>query len=77
MEPELLLLDAADIAGVVVRPSAPVEEPNRSLPTWYIQAMELAAERLGGDTQRWETLVGLLEDYEGSFEELVELAEAI
>jgi hypothetical protein len=77
VEPELLLLDAADIAGVVIRPPAPVEEPNRSLPTWYIQAMELAAERLGGDTQRWETLVGLLEDYEGSFEELIELAEAI
>lgn len=45
------------------------------LPDWYTSAMDLASRKLGADQQRWETLLGLLEDFEGNFEELVELAE--
>jgi hypothetical protein len=77
VEPELLALDASDIEGVTIRSNEQPTAFTRELPDWYRQATRLAATKLGDDVQRWETLVGLLEDFEGSFTELVELAEAI
>jgi hypothetical protein len=50
---------------------------NSSTPQYVQDALELAARRLGTDPVRWETLIGLVDDYEGEFSELVELAENI
>jgi hypothetical protein len=41
------------------------------------EAFTLGVERLGDDPVRWETLIGLLDDYDGTFEELVALSEAL
>lgn len=41
------------------------------------EAFALSASRLGNDVVRWETLIGLLDDYDGNFEELVSLSESI
>ena len=41
------------------------------------EAFTLGVERLGNDPVRWETLIGLLDDYDGTFEELVALSEAL
>jgi hypothetical protein len=50
---------------------------NAATPQYVRDALALAAERLGTDPARWETLIGLLDDYEGEFHELVDLAENI
>jgi len=55
-------------------------EPNRhtaAVPPAVKAALELAAEKLGTDPVRWETLIGLVDDYDGTFEELVALSESI
>lgn len=48
-----------------------------STPARLSEAFALAAERLGTDSVKWETLLGLLDDFDGTFEELVTLAETI
>lgn len=58
-------------------PAAPEKPARQGLPEWYTTAVAGASIRLGSDQQRWETLIGLLDDFEGSFDELVELAETI
>jgi hypothetical protein len=50
---------------------------NSSTPQYIRDALNLAALRLGTDPVRWETLIGLIDDYDGEFSELVELAENI
>jgi len=75
IEPELLSLHPE--LGMAPAKQSRTAKAEPSLPQWYVQAMEFASKRLGGDPQKWETLIGLVDDYEGNFEELVELAEAL
>lgn len=75
IEPELLVLHPELGISPPVQTRLVKSEP--ALPQWYVRAMEFASERLGEDAQKWETLIGLVDDFDGNFEELVELAEAI
>lgn len=55
----------------------PTTRWHHSTPTHVQAAFDLGASKLGNDPVRWETLIGLLDDYDGSFEELVSLSESI
>lgn len=49
----------------------------QTAPNHVQEAFDLAATKLGNDPVRWETLIGLLDDYDGTFEDLVSLSESI
>lgn len=84
VDPRLLDAHRAEIAALhpdadlpVATAATPSGPQNAATPQYLQDALTLAAERLGTDPVRWETLIGLLDDYEGEFAELVELAENI
>lgn len=60
--------------------SAAWDQPNASPPSpgrfrgWPEPVLDLAAQRLGTNASAWETLLGLLHEFEGSFEDLIELS---
>jgi len=47
------------------------------IPEYLRVSLEEAARRLGTDPVRWETLIGLLDDFDGTFEEILEIVETI
>jgi len=81
VESELVAAAADELRTIwpdIVIPDEPGTPVRESKP-WpaVTAAMELAVEKLGHDQSRWETLIGLLDDFDGTFEELVSLAETI
>jgi hypothetical protein len=82
VERELIAASAEAILqvhpGSEILTAEPVHNPRTAQP-WQVltDAMEFAIKKLGTDQVRWETLLGLIDDYDGTFEELVHLAETI
>lgn len=64
-------------AGLHTPPKSPRPTLRHPAPMHVQAAFDLSASKLGNDPVRWETLIGLLDDYDGSFEELVLLSESI
>jgi hypothetical protein len=82
VEEELIRQDEVVVTklydGVVPRQgTAQVGHRQAGTPMHIQEAFDFAAARLGTDPVRWETLIGLADDYDGTFEELVALSESI
>lgn len=82
VENELLEHDADLVAalwpnGYTFRQAPPSQRRYYGAPNHVQEAFKLSATQLGVDPVRWETLIGLLDDYDGTFEELVSLSESI
>lgn len=63
--------------GYAVRATPAATPRQHTAPTHVQAAFDMSAAQLGNDPVRWETLIGLVDDYDGTFEELVNLSESI